>query len=274
VVAALIAAGAFYLAMEYTGKTPSSNGTATSPSSAAIPNVTVVEAGATIAQGDPLTAANLTVKAVPQNVLTTLTTAGGADYTTIASLTQTTHYASTTIFAGLPILSSMVTTSAASAAPAVAGLPAVLPSGYVAVSLPYAPAVSNGTGEGTGGYIQALNRIDILVYTPTGTLYWAYQKVLVLAVGASTGTPVAPASGSTGASASSGAAESSTPLLMVELSGQDAAALIAATDGGDLLQYLIVSSNDYPSAGASPVPAIGAQPTSISGASPNSYFGG
>jgi len=275
VVAALIAAGAFYLAMEYAGKTPSPTGTSTNPTAAAVPNVTVVEASATIAQGDPLTAANLTTRPVPQNVLTTLTTAGGADYATVASLTQTTHYASTTIFAGLPILSSMVTTSAASAAPAAAGLPAVLPAGYVAVSLPYAPGASGGTGAGTGGYIQALDRVDILVYNPTGTtLYWAYQKVLVLAVGESSGAPAAAPAASAGATASSGAAASSTPLLMVELSGQDAAALTAAADANDLLQYLIVSSNDYPSAGASPVPAIGAQPTSISAATPNSYFGG
>ena len=98
----------------------------------------------------------------------------------------------------------MVTTSAASAAPAAAGLPAVLPSGYVAVSIPYAPGASNGTGEGTGGYIQALDRIDILVYNPAGTtLYWAYQKVLVLAIGESSGAPAAAASSSAGATASS-----------------------------------------------------------------------
>jgi len=272
VVAALIAAGAFYLAMEYTGKTPSSTGSSTTPTAPAVPNVTVVEAATTISSGDPLTAANLTTKPVPQNLMTILTTGGGADYTTVASLTQTKHYASTTIFAGLPILSSMVTTSAASAAPAAAGLPAVLPSGYVAVSIPYAPGASNGTGEGTGGYIQALDRIDILVYNPAGTtLYWAYQKVLVLAIGESSGAPAAAASSSAGATASS---TTTSALLMVELPAQDAAALTAATDASDDLQSLIVSSIDYPSAGASPVPAIGAQPGSISGATPNAYFGG
>ncbi len=276
VVAALIAAGAFYLAMEYTGKTPTSTGNSTNNTTPPIPNVTVVEAASNIAAGAPLTAADLTTKPVPQNLMTILTTAGGTDYTTIASLTQTTHYASTTIFAGLPVLSSMVTTSAASAAPAAAGLPAVLPSGYVAVSIPYAPEASSGTGEGTGGYIQALDRIDILVYNPTGTtLYWGYQKVLVLAIGQGSGSAATAAPSSAGAAASSSAASSSTSaLLMVELPAQDAAALIAATDNSDVLQYLIVSSNDYPTAGASPVPAIGAQPGSISGTSPNTYFGG
>jgi Flp pilus assembly protein CpaB len=269
VVAALIAAGAFYLAMEYTGKTPTSTGGSTTTTTPPVPNVTVVEAASTIAQGDPLTAADLTTKPVPQNLMTILTTGGGTDYTTIASLTGTEHYASTTIFAGLPILSSMITTSAASAAPAAAGLPAVLPHGYVAVSLPYAPGSSSGTGEGTGGYIQALDRIDILVYNPTGTtLSWAYQNVLVLAVGESSGAPAA------SAGASPAAAGTATPLLMVELPAQDAAALTAASDATDLLQYLIVASNDYPSASASPVPAIGAQPTSISAANPNGYFGG
>lgn len=273
VVAALIAAGAFYLAMEYTGKTPSSTGNSTNPTAPAIPNVTVVEAAANISAGNPLTAANLTTKPVPQNLMTILTTAGGTDYTTVASLTQTTHYASTTIFAGLPILSSMVTTSAASAAPAAAGLPAVLPSGYVAVSIPYAPGASSGTGEGTGGYIQALDRIDILVYNPPGTtLYWAYQKVLVLAVGKSSGAPAPAASAGAGSTASSSTTSAPSTLIMVELPAQDAAALIAATDATDDLQYLVVSSNDYPTAGASPVPGIGAQPGNVT--APNTYFGG
>jgi Flp pilus assembly protein CpaB len=274
VVAALIAAGAFYLAMEYTGKTPAATGGGANPTAAAIPDVTVVEASSTIASGDPLTAADLTTKPVPQDLMTILTTAGGADFTTVASLTATKHYASTTIFAGLPILSSMVTTSAASLAPAAAGLPAVLPSGYVAVSLPYTPGSSGGSGEGTGGYIQALDRVDILVYNPAGnTLSWAYQKALVLAIGEETGGVPAPTTSASASGSGTGTVETSA-LLMVELPAQDAAALTTAADAGDLIQYLIVSSNDYPSAGASPVPGIGSGPTSVSGATPNAYYGG
>ena len=38
------------------------------------------------------------------------------------------------------------------------------------------------------------------------------------------------------------------------------------------IQYLIASTNDYPSASASPVPAIGAGPGNVT--APNNFFGG
>jgi hypothetical protein len=59
---------------------------------------------------------------------------------------------------------------------------------------------------------------------------------------------------------------------MVELSRQDAAAMAAVEDNAWIIQYLVVSSNDYPSASAAPVPAIGAGPGSVT--APNDYFGG
>ena len=147
----------------------------------------------------------------------------------------------------------------------------MLPTGYVAFALPYNPAASSGTGMGTGGFIQTGDRIDILVNNGTGTVYWAYENVLVLALGQSTG--VAPPSSSASPAASSSAAAAAAPdLVMVELSRQDAAAMAAVEDNTWTIQYLIVSSHDYPSASASPVPAIGAGPGNVT--APNNFFGG
>ena len=150
----------------------------------------------------------------------------------------------------------------------------MLPSGYVAFALPYSPAASSGTGMGTGGFIQTGDRIDILVNNGAGTITWAYQNVLVLAIGQSNGAPVASSSASPAASSSAGAA-AAPALVMVELSRQDAAAMAAVEDENSpawTIQYLIVSSNDYPSASASPVPAIGAGPGNVT--VPNSFFTG
>jgi Flp pilus assembly protein CpaB len=271
VVAALIAAGAFYLAIEYTNKTPSTgSGTTSTATAPPVTTATVVEASADIPAGTLLTASNLKTAAVSTNVLSLLTTAGGADYPNIAALTVSKEYAASAIVAGLPILSSEVTTTPAAAAAGVAGLPAVLPTGYVAFALPYNPAASSGTGMGTGGFIQTGDRIDILV-NGAGTTYWAYENVLVLALGQSTGAPVASSSASPAAS-SSAAATAAPDLVMVELPRQDAAAMAAVEDNSWTIQYLIVSSNDYPSAGASPVPAIGAGPGNVT--APNEFFGG
>jgi hypothetical protein len=95
--------------------------------------------------------------------------------------------------------------------------------------------------------------------------------VLVLAIGQSNGAPVASSSASPAASSSAGAA-AAPALVMVELSRQDAAAMAAVEDDTWTIQYLIVSSNDYPSASASPVPAIGAGPGNVT--VPNSFFTG
>ena len=273
VVAALIAAGAFYLAIEYTNKTPSTgSGTTSTATAPPVTTATVVEASADIPAGTLLTASNLKTAAVSSDVLSVLTNAGGADYPTIAALTASKEYAASAIVAGLPILSSELTTTPAAAAAAVAGLPAVLPTGYVAFALPYNPGAISGTGMGTGGFIQTGDRIDILVNTGAGgTTYWAYENVLVLALGQSTGAPVASSSASPAAS-SSAAAASASNLVMVELSRQDAAAMAAVEDNGWIIQYLVVSSNDYPSASAGPVPAIGTGPGTVT--APNDFFGG
>jgi Flp pilus assembly protein CpaB len=273
VVAALIAAGAFYLAIEYTNKTPATgSGTTSTGTAPPITTATVVEASADIPVGTLLSATNLKTAAVSTDVLNVLTTAGGVDYPNIAALTASKEYAASTIVAGLPILSSELTTTPAAAAAAVAGLPAVLPSGYVAFALPYNPAASSGTGVGTGGFIQTGDRIDILVNTGAGgSTYWAYENVLVLALGQSTGAPVASSSASPAAS-SSAAPAAAPDLVMVELSRQDAAAMAAVEDNSWTIQYLIASTNDYPSASASPVPAIGAGPGTVT--APNNFFGG
>jgi Flp pilus assembly protein CpaB len=254
VVAALIAAGAFYLAIEYTNKTPAtSSGTAATATAPPGTTATVVVASANIPAGTLLTASNLKTEAVSTQVLTVLTTAGGADYPTIAALTASKEYA----------------------ASAVSGIPAALPAGYVAISLPYSPASSSGTGEGTGGYIQALDRIDILVNEAAGgPVYWAYENVLVLAVGQATTGPVVSASASPAASASASSAPTVTgALIMVELPRQDAAALANVEDtSGAVIQYAIVSSGDYPSPSASPQPAITAPATTVT--SPIQFFAG
>ena len=271
VVAALIAAGAFYLAIEYTNKTAApATGATTTRTAPALTTATVVVASSDIPVGTLLTASNLKTKPVATDALSLLTAAGGADYPTIAALTASKEYAASAIVAGLPILSSEVTATPAAAAAAVAGLPAVLPSGYVAFALPYSPAASSGTGMGTGGFIQTGDRIDILV-NGGGTTTWAYENVLVLALGQSNGAPVASSSASPAASSSAGAA-AAPALVMVELSRQDAAAMAAVEDDTWTIQYLIVSSSDYPSAGASPVPAIGAGPGNVT--VPNSFFTG
>jgi Flp pilus assembly protein CpaB len=271
VVAALIAAGAFYLAIEYTNKTAApATGATTTRTAPALTTATVVVASSDIPVGTLLTASNLKTKPVATDALSLLTAAGGADYPTIAPLTASKEYAASAIVAGLPILSSEVTATPAAAAAAVAGLPAVLPTGYVAFALPYSPAASSGTGMGTGGFIQTGDRIDILV-NGGGTTTWAYENVLVLALGQSNGAPVASSSASPAASSSAGAA-AAPALVMVELSRQDAAAMAAVEDDTWTIQYLIVSSSDYPSAGASPIPAIGAGPGNVT--VPNSFFTG
>ncbi len=272
VVAALIAAGAFYLAIEYTNKTAApATGARTTTTAPAVTTATVVVASSDIPVGTLLTASNLKTEPVATDALSLLTAAGGADYPTVAALTASKEYAASAIVAGLPILRSEVTATLAPAAAAVAGLPAVLPSGYVAFALPYSPAASSGTGMGTGGFIQTGDRIDILVNNGAGTTAWAYQNVLVLALGQSNGAPVASSSASPAAS-SSAVAAAAPALVMVELSRQDAAAMAAVEDDTWTIQYLIVSSSDYPSANASPVPAIGAGPGNVT--VPNNFFTG
>jgi Flp pilus assembly protein CpaB len=276
VVAALIAAGAFYLAIEYTNKaapTTTGSGTGVASTPTPVPTTTVVVASTAIPAGTLLSAANLKPEPIATETLSLFTTAGlGSDYPTMAALTTSKEYAAFTLYAGLPIFSSEVTTTPTAAGAAVAGLPAVLPTGYVAFALPYSPAASSGTGMGTGGFIQTGDRIDILVNNGAGTVYWAYENVLVLALGESTGAPVASSSASPAAS-SSAAATAAPGLVMVELSRQDAAAMAAVEDESAwTIQYLVVSSKDYPSASASPVPAIGAGPGNVT--VPNDFFGG
>ena len=277
VVAALIAAGAFYLAMEYAGKTSSTTpgGTVTT-TAPPVPTATVVVASSAIPEGALLDESSLKTEAVPETDLPTVPTGTQAPYyTSLVALTQTKEYASIDIPAGTVVLSSMITTAPAAAAVPNAGIPAVLPAGYVAIALPYAPGAASGTGMGTGGFVESGDRVDILVYNANATppvLYWAYQNVLVLAIGEGSGAPVASSSASPAAS-SSAAATTGSALVMVELPRQDAAAMATVEDSsGWTIQYLIESANDYPNPSASPVPAIGAGTGNVS--VPNNFFGG
>lgn len=277
VVAAAIAAGAFYLAIEYTNKTPvASTGATTSPTMPVIATETVVVPSTSIPMGTLLTTTNLKTAPVATQVVTLLTQAGaGSVYPAVAPLVATKEYAAMTLPAGVPLLSAEVTATLASANPQTVGMPAVLPTGYVAVSLPYAPGSASGTGEGTGGYIQASDRIDILVNESAGgPVYWAYENVLVLAVGQATTGPVVTNMASPAASASASSAPTITgALIMVELPRQDAAALTEVEDtSGASIQYLVVSSNDYPNANASPAPGPSGTGTTVT--NPNQYFAG
>jgi Flp pilus assembly protein CpaB len=278
VVAAAIAAGAFYLAIEYTNKPAATGSTSatTTPTMPVIATENVVVPSTSIAAGTLLTASNLKTTAVATEVVTLYTEAGaGSVYTTLASVTATKEYAALSLPAGVPLLSGEVTATPTSANPQVAGLPAVLPAGYVAVSLPYAPGAASGSGDGTGGYIQALDRIDILVNEAAGgPVYWAYENVLVLAVGQETGGQAVTAVASPAASASASSAPTVTgALIMVELPREDAAALTQIEDtSGASIQYLVVSSDDYPSASASPGPAATAPASTVT--NPNQFFAG
>jgi Flp pilus assembly protein CpaB len=268
VVAALIAAGAFYLAIEYTNKTPTtSSGTATA-TAPPVQTVTVVEASSAVPQGSAITAADLKMVAVAASDLPAATGTTPPYYTSSATLTTSTEYAAIQIPVGTVILSSMVTTNQATGQAPVGGTNFNLPAGDVALSLPYSPNAGKGEidGAGTGGYIQAGDRVDILLEVDPlpnpnnvlGTMYWAYENVPVLAVGASTGAPVASASASPSAS-SSAAATVSASLIMVQLPRQDAADLAYMADGSNVtIQYLLVSSGDY-SSSAMPVPTPGTQ---------------
>ena len=285
VVAALIAAGAFYLAMEYSGKAASNTpaGNTTGPSATAVPTMTVVEASVAIPQGSQISTTDLKTATVPISSLPTVPSGQTAPYyTSLTALTTTKEYAAIAVPAGTVVLSSMVTTSAAAAAPPVAGSGFTLPSGYVAMSLPYNPAAGKGEeeGEGTGGYLTAGDRIDILVEVDPqpnpnnvlGNMYWAYENVLVIAVGTPSGAPMATPSASSSAtpSASSSASTAngaSASLIMVELPKQDAANMSYLEDGPNVtIQYLIVAPPDYPPSG-SPAPTGNTAPAQINSSS-------
>ncbi|HYA00271.1 MAG TPA: hypothetical protein VEK76_07950 [Candidatus Binatia bacterium] len=301
VVAALIAAGAFVLALTYYGKSVSSNPSGTlTPTATPAPSTVVVVASSTIEQGQPLTAANLKTAAVPTSELSPLVALGGTDYTSVASLTKTPEYALQAIPAGMPVLSSMLTTSSTgpvASTPAIPGTDFTIPNGYVGVSLPYTTASSQGEmdGDGTGGYIVAGDRIDILAevdpINPTtgqltglmGTMYWAYQNVLVLAVGAPSATSAPAPSPSASAAASPSSAPVATGtggLIMVAVPQQDGAALTFMKDAKNVfLQYLIVAKGDYlPSGTPGPAPITGpgsaGQPQPISAGNVNTFYGG
>ncbi len=288
VVAALIAVGAFVLALSYSSKPGSpvggltGGGTNTSGQS----SETVVVASADIKAGQQLSAANIATQQLAKSYVASLNVNGNSTYSSVASLTRPSNFAAQAIPQGTAIVSSMVTTSAAAAAnPSVPGTGFNIPKGYVGVSLPYNTSSSQGQveGEGTGGYLVAGDHIDILaevdpVPNPQnllGTMDWAYQNVLVLAVGASAGPPAtSPSPGATAAPQSTGSG-----LIMVEVPEQDGATLTYMKDAKNVfLQYLIVAKGDYPPNGApGPAPIAGPSggaPQSVSAGSITKNFGG
>ncbi len=270
VVAAAIAAGAFYLAIEYTNKTPTTPAGTVTTTAPPVATVTVVEAGSAISQGSAISATDLKMVAVAASDLPASTGTTHPYYTSAAALTASTEYAAIQIPVGTVIVSSMVTTDQTTAQPPVAGTNFNLPAGDVALALPYSPSSGKGEieGDGTGGYIVAGDHVDILVEidplpnpnNELGTMFWAYENVPVLAVGISTGAPVATSSASPAASTSSApAAQVSASLIMVQLPRQDAANLAYLQDGANVtIQYLIVAPGDYNSS-AEPVPTPGTQ---------------
>jgi hypothetical protein len=156
-----------------------------------------------------------------------------------------------------------------------------LPNGYVAMSLPYNTGSSQGEvdGDGTGGYLLPGDRIDILAEVDPqpnpsnllGTMSWAYQDVLVLAVGGPSAAP----SPSPGASPSSAPEPSgSGGLIMVALPQQDAATLTYMKDAKNVfLQYLLVAAGDYPKGGL-PAPSPIGSPQAVNGGDFSSFLGG
>jgi len=269
VVAAAIAAGAFYLAIEYTNKTPATSAGTATATAPPVATVTVVEAASAIPVGNAITATNLKMVPVAASDLPATTGATPPYYTSAATLTASTEYAAIQIPVGTVILSSMVTSNQTAVTAPVAGTNFNLPAGDVALALPYSPSSGKGEieGDGTGGYIVAGDHVDILVEidplpnpnNELGTMYWAYENVPVLAVGISTGAPVASSSAAPASSSSSPAATVSASLIMVQLPRQDAADLAYLQDGSNVtLQYLIVAPGDY-SSSAEPVPTPGTQ---------------
>ncbi len=287
VVAALIAAGAFVLALSYSSK-PASGGTSGPGGASApqLPAVTVVEASRSIPAGTALRTGDLTTAPVPVKYLPSGTPA--PYFTSVAALTDTTTYATSEIPAGQVITSTMVTTTAAAAGnPAIPGTTWDVPKGYVAMALPYTSTSTQGEadGQGTGGYLAAGDRIDILaevdpVPNPNntlGTMNWAYQNVLVLAVG----QPATTTAPSPGASASPSAQPSGAGgLIMVQVPQQDAAVLMYMKDAKNVfLQYVLVAKGDYPQNGApGPQPVTGPSPTgapqSVNSGNYTSFTGG
>jgi Flp pilus assembly protein CpaB len=290
VVAALIAVGAFVLALSYSSKPSGTAGGGPSggANSSGQPSETAVVARTGIKVGEELGLANIATQQLARAYVSSLNVNGNSTYASVESLTSKSTYASQAIPQGMVILSSMVTTSALAAAnPSVPGTVFNIPKGYVAVSLPYITGSSQGQvdGDGTGGYIVAGDRIDILAEIDPapnpnnllGTMYWAYQNVLVVAVGASTGPPPASASPSAGATAAP--VSSGSGLIMIEVPEQDAAALTYMKDAKNVfLQYLVVAKDDYlPSGTPGPAPIAGPSgqpPQSISPGSLTQNFGG
>jgi Flp pilus assembly protein CpaB len=290
VVAALIAVGAFVLALSYSSKPPSPVGGVTGggPNASGQANEAVVVASASITAGQQLSASNITTQQLAKSYVASLNVNGNSTYASVESLTKPSNYAAQAIPQGTVIVSSMVTTSAAAAAnPSVPGTLFNIPKGYVAVSLPYTTGSSQGQvdGDGTGGYIVAGNRIDILAEVDPlpnpqnllGTMYWAFQNVLVVAVGASAGPQ--PSSASPSSSATAAPASTGSGLIMVEVPEQDGAALTYMKDAKNVfLQYLVEAKGDYlPSGTPGPAPIAGPSgeaPQPVSAGTITKYFGG
>ncbi|MGD0834642.1 MAG: hypothetical protein ABSA40_09515 [Candidatus Dormibacteria bacterium] len=233
VVAAVVAAGAFYVAMTYKGSTGSPATTnQTAPTATPVPMVSVVEVSSAVTVGEKVSATNVALVSVPASSLPSAPASGSPTYYTgsasLADLTTGSQYFAVALSAGTVLQSTMlITTAGASAQPS--AIPFTLLAGDVAVSIPYTAL------EGAGGYPAAGEQIDILVdiWAPTGTAYLigdgSFTNVTVIELGA--------AASPTGASAT---------VMLVELPLAQAKDLGVLTNSANVtFHYVLVAKADY-----------------------------
>jgi Flp pilus assembly protein CpaB len=218
IVAAVIATGAFLLIL--TTRTDGSNGP-----QAQAPTTTVAVTSADVKPGDQLSSTNIALQPYPTaNLPVSGSTGTPVFFTDTSSLLSSPHYASVQLPKGALIISSQLASSAGAAHPAV-GTVVDLQSGDVALSVPY------DLSKGAGGYVQAEDRIDIVIDDPaTGTVRYAFQDVRIIHVGSSADQAT------TGAVAN---------LLLIELARQKAATLSYLIDHQATIRYLLRPRGDF-----------------------------
>lgn len=160
VVAAVIAAGAFYVAMTYKTSPNSTASNQTAPTATPVPTVSVVEVSTAVTASEKVSASNLALVAVPRSSLPAAGASGTTTYytgsTAVATLAGAGEYYSVALSAGTVLQSTMLTaTTGPSAQPA--STPVALLSGDVAMSIP------DTALEGAGGYPQPGEQIDVMV---------------------------------------------------------------------------------------------------------------
>jgi Flp pilus assembly protein CpaB len=232
VVAAVIAAGAFYVAMTYKSSPAATTPNQTAPTATPVPMVSVVEVSTAVTAGEKVSASNLALVPVPRSSLPAAGASGTTTYytgsTAVATLASADEFYSVALSAGTVVQSTMLTaTTGPSAQPN--AVPVTLLSGDVALSIP------DTALEGAGGYPEPGEQIDIMVdiWAATGTpslvAYGTFTGVRVIEVGA--------AGSAGGASAA---------LILVELplaQARDLGILDNSTNVS--FHYVLVAKTDY-----------------------------